>query len=152
MVKFELTLHATLQPALTRHATQEDSMSANRIAAYALSAAFATACFMPPAFAAPFDGAWRMHVVTTSGHCGKFNVGLAITRGRISSTSGSFALHRIRIDGLIADAAGHTRMTAVAGPRVAKGSGRFTRTAGNGKWSGSGPSGVCSGTWSAVRS
>jgi len=82
-------------------------------------------------------------VTTTSGHCGKIKVGLAISRGRISSTSGSFALHRIRIDGLISGAGGQTRMTAVAGPRVAKGSGRFIRSQGQGKWSGTGPSGVC---------
>ena len=124
----------------------------NRMYAYAFSAAFAIFCLAPPVSASPFDGSWNMLVTTTSGHCGKIKVGLAISRGRISSTSGSFALHRIRIDGLISGAGGQTRMTAVAGPRVAKGSGRFIRSQGQGKWSGTGPSGVCSGIWTAVRS
>ena len=70
----------------------------NRMCAYAFSAIFFLAS---PVGASPFDGSWNMLVTTTSGHCGKIKVGLAISRGRISSTSGSFALHRIRIDGLI---------------------------------------------------
>jgi hypothetical protein len=127
-------------------------MISNRMCAYALSAAFAILCLASPASASPFDGSWNMLVVTTSGHCGKIKVGLAVSHGRISSTSGSFALHRIRIDGLISGAGGQTRMIAVAGPRVAKGSGRFMRSQGSGKWSGTGPSGVCSGVWTAVRS
>jgi hypothetical protein len=117
----------------------------NRMYAYTFSAAFAILCLASPANASPFDGHWNMVVVTTSGHCGKIKVGLAISSGRIAATSGSFAFHRIRIDGLISGAGGRTRMTAVAGPRVAKGSGRFIRSQGQGKWSGTRPSGVCSG-------
>ena len=109
-------------------------------------------CLASPVSASPFDGSWNMLVTTTSGHCGKIKVGLAISHGRIAATSGSFALHRIRIDGLISNAGGQTRMTAVAGPRVARGSGRFMRSQGQGKWSGTGPSGVCSGVWTALRS
>ena len=39
----------------------------------------------------------------------------------------------------------------MAGPRQAVGTGRFTRVKGSGKWNGTGPSGVCSGVWTAVR-
>ena len=123
----------------------------NRMYAYAFSAAFVMFCRIARK-RLPVRRSWNMLVTTTSGHCGKIKVGLAISRGRISSTSGSFALHRIRIDGLISGADGQTRMTAVAGPRVAKGSGRFIRSQGQGKWSGTGPSGVCSCIWTAVRS
>jgi hypothetical protein len=42
-------------------------------------------------------------------------------------------------------------MNAVAGPRTAHGIGRFVRLRGGGKWTGTGPSGVCSGIWTAMR-
>jgi hypothetical protein len=119
--------------------------------AFALSTAFAILCCASPATAAKFDGNWDMFVMTTSGHCGKIKVGLAISKGRISSTSGSFAMHRIHVAGLISGS-GQTRMNAVAGPRIAKGTGRFTSSKARGKWNGTGPSGVCSGIWTAVRS
>jgi hypothetical protein len=133
--------------------THGSIMTGIRFTAFASLAALAFlsfASFAPPALAAPFDGSWSMLVVTTSGHCGRIKVGLAVHGGRISSTSGSFALHPIRVDGLISGS-GQTRMNAVAGPRVAKGVGRFTRAKAGGKWTGTGPSGVCSGVWSAVR-
>jgi hypothetical protein len=76
-------------------------MIGNRMRAFALSTAFAILCCASPATAAKFDGNWDMFVMTTSGHCGKIKVGLAISKGRISSTSGSFAMHRIHVAGLI---------------------------------------------------
>jgi hypothetical protein len=127
------------------------SMIGNRICAVALSAAFAILSFAPSAIAASFDGTWSMLVVTTSGHCGKIPVGLGISHGRIYSTSGSFVFHPIKLTGSVSGA-GHARIAAVAGPRVAKGSGRFSRSRAAGTWSGTGPSGICSGIWSATRS
>jgi hypothetical protein len=125
-------------------------MIGNRICAFALATAFAILCFAPPANGSPFDGSWKMSLVTTDGHCGVINVGLAIRGGRISSTSGKFVFRPIRIAGLISGS-GQTRMNGVAGPRKAKGVGRFTRVKGSGKWTGTGPSGVCSGYWVAAR-
>jgi len=121
-----------------------------RRCAFALSTAIVMICSAPPAIAAPFDGSWRMLAVTTSGHCGKIKIGLGIRRGQIQSTNGSFVFRRIRLIGRVAGS-GHARMNAVAGPRVAKGTGRFNRSRGSGTWSGTGPSGVCSGVWSAER-
>ena len=43
-----------------------------------------------------------------------------------------------------------TRAFLIAGPRQAKGFGRFTRAKGNGSWNGTGTSGVCLGYWIAV--
>lgn len=126
-------------------------MIGNRMCAFALSTAFAIICSAPPAIAAPFDGNWSMVAMTTSGHCGIIKVGLAISGGRISSTRGSFVFHRIKVAGSVS-ASGQTRMNAVAGPRTAQGIGRFSRSRGGGKWAGTGPSGVCSGVWSAIRS
>jgi hypothetical protein len=122
----------------------------NRMCAVALSAAFAILCFAAPAHAARYDGAWKMSLVTTNGHCGVINVGLAISGGRISATSGKFVWHPIHIAGLISGS-GHARMNGVAGPRQAAGTGLFARSQARGKWNGTGPSGVCSGYWVAVR-
>ncbi len=126
-------------------------MIGNRIRAFALSAAFAIVCSAPPALAAPFDGNWNMVLVTTSGHCGVINIGMAVNGGHISATSGKFVMHKISLAGLISGS-GATKINGVAGPRQAIGTGRFTRAKGVGKWNGTGPSGVCSGVWSAMRS
>ena len=52
---------------------------------------------------------------TTRGHCGKIPVRLGISRGRIYSTGGSFAFHRIRLAGRVS-ASGQVRMHTIAGP------------------------------------
>jgi hypothetical protein len=122
-----------------------------RNCAVALSTAFAIICSVPPAIAAQFDGNWSMVAMTTRGHCGKIPIGLGISHGVIYSTGGSFAFHRIQVAGRIS-ASGQVRMNAVAGPRVANGTGRFARSRGSGTWAGTGPSGVCTGVWSAIRS
>ena len=62
-------------------------MIGNRMRAFAFSAAFATFCFAAPALASPFDGSWKMQLVTTNGHCGVINIGVAITDGHITATS-----------------------------------------------------------------
>ena len=125
-------------------------MISNRMSAFALSAAIATLCFAAPATAAKFDGNWNMVLVTTNGHCGVINMGMAVNGGRISATSGNFVRHKIALAGLISGS-GATKITGVAGPRQAVGTGRFTQVKGSGKWNGTGPSGVCSGVWTAVR-
>ena len=125
-------------------------MIGNRICAFVLSTAFAIIASAPAA-AAPFDGGWNMALVTTGGHCGVIKIGMAVNRGHISATSGRFVMHRISLAGLISGS-GATKLTGVAGPRVANGVGHFTRSKGIGKWNGTGPSGVCSGIWTAVRS
>jgi hypothetical protein len=125
-------------------------MPANRLCAAVLAVSIA-ALAATAAIAAPFDGSWKMLVVTTSGHCGKIPVGLGISHGRIHSTSGSFVFHPIKLTGHVS-AAGQANLQAVAGPRIAKGTGRFSRSKGSGTWSGTGPSGLCSGVWTATRS
>ena len=125
-------------------------MIGNRLGAFALLTAFAIVCAAPPASAATFDGKWNMLAVTTNGHCGKIKIGLGIDRGRVYSTGGKFVFHKIQLAGRVS-AAGQARINAVAGPRIAKGTGRFSRSRGTGTWSGTGPSGLCSGVWTALR-
>jgi hypothetical protein len=125
-------------------------MISNRIYAFALSAA-AILGFVAPASAAKFDGNWSMTAVTTRGHCGVIPIGMAIKGGRIHSTGGSFAFYPIRLGGSVS-ASGSVALKAIAGPRIAHGTGRFNHVRAGGTWSGTGPSGRCSGTWSAERS
>jgi hypothetical protein len=126
-------------------------MIANRMCAFALSAAAAILFSVPPASAGKFDGNWSMTAVTTRGHCGVIPIGMGIKGGRIHSTGGSFAFYPIRLGGSVS-ASGSVSLKAVAGPRIAHGTGRFNRIGASGTWAGTGPSGRCSGTWSAERS
>jgi hypothetical protein len=121
----------------------------NGMRALALSAAFTLLSFAALAKSAPFDGSWNMVLVTTNGHCGVINIGVAVNGGH-SSASGKFVMHKIALAGLISGT-GQTKINGVAGPRQAIGTGRFTKVKGVGKWNGTGPSGVCSGVWTAVR-
>jgi hypothetical protein len=125
-------------------------MTGNRICAASSAAAFALLCFTASANAAPYDGNWKMSLVTTDGHCGVISVGLAIRGGHIQATSGKFVFRPIQIDGVVSGS-GQARMNGVAGPRKAAGTGHFSRASGKGKWNGVGPSGVCSGYWVATR-
>jgi hypothetical protein len=122
-----------------------------RMCAFTLLTAFVIICSAAPAIAAPFDGSWSMIAVTTSGHCGKIKIGLGISHGRIYSTSGKFVFRPIQLAGHVS-ASGQARINAVAGPRTAQGTGRFSRSQGSGTWAGQGPSGLCSGFWNAMRS
>jgi len=122
----------------------------NRMRAFALSTALAIICSATPAIAGKFDGSWNMVAETTNGHCGVIEIGLGISRGRIHSTSGYFAAYPIQLGGRISTS-GQARMMAVAGPRRAHGNGRFGRFRGRGIWTGTGPSGLCSGVWNANR-
>jgi hypothetical protein len=125
-------------------------MTGTRIFAFAVLAALASISTVAPATSATYDGSWNMVLVTTNGHCGQIRVGLDINGGRIKSTSGKFVMRPIHIVGHISGS-GATRMNGVAGPRKAEGTGHFNRVKGYGKWNGTGPSGVCSGIWTAVR-
>ena len=105
------------------------SMIGNRMRAFALWTAFAIICSAPPALAAQFDGNWNMVAVTTRGHCGRIPIGLGISRSRIYSTGGSFVSYPIQLSGRVSGS-GQVRMNAVAGPRIAHVTGRFSRFSG----------------------
>jgi hypothetical protein len=126
-------------------------MIGNRICAIALTAAAAIIGSAPSAIAAPFDGNWSVVAQTTRGHCGSIQFGLAISGGRIYSSGGSsYGGYPTQLGGRVSPS-GHVRVNAVAGPRSAYGAGRLGLYQGGGTWSGRGPSGACSGVWSATR-
>ncbi|HEY8247585.1 MAG TPA: hypothetical protein VIG38_09930 [Hyphomicrobium sp.] len=93
---------------------------------------------------AKFDGNWSITAVTTRGHCGTIPIGMGIAGGRIYSTGGSFAFYSISLGGRVSNS-GSVSLTAVAGPRVSHGTGRFSQVRGSGTGKGRGPSGLCSG-------
>lgn len=126
-------------------------MNSSRTGITAILIATAMLSTAGAAMAGRYDGSWSMVAETTRGHCGVINVGFAISRGRIQSSSGSFALNPIRLEGRVSSS-GRARLTAVTGPRIARGTGRFNGLRGRGIWSGTGPSGLCSGVWNANRS
>jgi hypothetical protein len=126
-------------------------MIGNRTCIFALSAASALLLSAAPTSAAKFDGSWDMTAVTTRGHCGVIPIGMGISGGRIHATGGSFAFYAISLGGSVSNA-GSASIKAVAGPRVALGTGRFVGQHAHGTWHGKGPSGLCSGYWSATRS
>jgi len=127
-------------------------MIGNRIYyAIALTAASAIIGSTASAKAAPFDGNWSVVAQTTRGHCESIRFGLAISGGRIYSGGGSYGGYPAQFGGRISPS-GHVRVNAMAGPRSARGAGRLGPYQGGGTWAGRGPSGVCSGVWSAYRS
>jgi hypothetical protein len=126
-------------------------MIGNRMCAIALTAASAIVGSAPAAIAASFDGNWRVVAQTTRGHCENIQFGLAINRGRISSAGGGYGGYPAQFGGRVSPS-GYTRVTAAAGPRTAYGTGRLGPYQGGGTWAGRGPSGGCSGVWSASRS
>jgi len=125
-------------------------MIGNRICAIALPAASAIIGFAATATAAPFDGTWSVVAQTTRGHCESMQFGLAISGGQIYSAGGFYGGYPVQFGGRVSSS-GHIRVIAVAGPRSAQGIGRLAPFQGGGSWAGSGPSGVCSGVWSAYR-
>jgi hypothetical protein len=110
----------------------------------------ALVCTALPASAGRYDGSWSMTAVTTKGHCGTIPIGMGVKGGRIYSTGGWFAFYPISLGGRVSGG-GRVNLKAIAGPRIAWGSGRFRGGQAGGKWHGRGPSGLCSGYWRASR-
>ena len=79
-----------------------------------------------------------MVLTTTNGHCGVIKMGMAVNGGHISATSGRFVSHKISLAGLISGS-GQTKINGVAGPRQAKGTGKFTKAKGGASASGTAP-------------
>ena len=100
--------------------------------------------------AAPYDGNWNVYAQTTRGHCESLQFGLVISGSRIYSGGGSYGGYDAQFGGDVSSS-GRVRITAMAGPRTAYGVGRLWSYQGSGSWAGRGPSGTCSGVWSASR-
>jgi hypothetical protein len=98
--------------------------------------------------ATPYDGQWSVTISTSRGDCGSNSLyGVNIRNGSVSYAGGAGAVVRGSVSG-----SGHVSVSVSQGQQSASGSGRLsTNGTGRGSWSGSGPTGRCSGSWSAQR-
>jgi hypothetical protein len=127
-------------------------MTSFRMWVAALLGAFAVASLSATstAMAASYDGYWTLVAQTTKGHCGVTRWGVAISGGRLYYPGGFFMGYPVGLGGTVAPS-GRTRVIVTAGPRVGRGAGQLGRVQGRGTWAGQGPSGTCSGIWTAAR-
>ena len=94
----------------------------------------------------PFDGIWTVLIVTTSGDCDRaYRYGISIVDGDVRYDGGV-----VNMSGRVAEN-GAVRVDLSTGSARASGSGRLTRNAGSGKWSGATSTSQCSGYWEATR-
>jgi hypothetical protein len=113
-----------------------------------LATAFAVSAFAnPSANAASFDGPWSVLVITKSGGCDQsYRYGLMIRGSSVSYLGGA----AVSVSGRVSPN-GHVNVNVSAGGQSAAGVGRLSAGRGSGTWRGQGPSGGCSGTWSATQ-
>ena len=111
-----------------------------------IATAFASAVSAAPsAQAGSFDGPWSVVVTTTQGSCDmSYRYGVMIRGGNVTYIGGG----AVSVSGRVS-ASGQVNVSVSAGGQSAHGSGRLSNGRGGGKWSGEGPQGACSGTWSA---
>ena len=94
-----------------------------------------------------FDGRWSVVIITDAGTCDRgYRYGVDIARGRISHAGDSGVL----VSGGV-DPRGHVFVSLRYGEAAAQGSGRLSRTAGEGRWQGASSGARCSGRWLAER-
>lgn len=94
-----------------------------------------------------FDGRWSVVIITDAGSCDRsYRYGLVVSRGRISYEGDSGVV----ISGGV-DRGGRVSVNLRYGDSAARGSGRLSRSAGEGRWHGASSSARCSGRWLAER-
>jgi hypothetical protein len=94
----------------------------------------------------PYDGAWSVLIVTSRGECDRaYRYGISIVDGRIVYDGGM-----VNMSGRVSGN-GSVYVTVSAGGARANGSGRLSRSAGRGSWSGYSGQNRCSGYWQAER-
>jgi hypothetical protein len=95
----------------------------------------------------PFDGSWTVSVAGRSGACagGNYAYNVQIVNGSVRYHGGD-----AQISGRVSGGGGVV-VRVVSGGSSAVGSGRLRGNSGGGTFRGSGPQGVCAGTWSGRR-
>jgi len=92
-----------------------------------------------------YDGQWTLTIMTERGACDStYHFVVDINNGIVSHPN------LVRLRGRVAKG-GSVRVTVAAAGKSASGSGRLTRTAGRGRWTGHSGSDRCSGSWSAQK-
>jgi hypothetical protein len=94
----------------------------------------------------PYDGAWSVLIVTQRGTCDRaYQYGVQIVDGNVTYRGGM-----VNFFGRVT-AKGAVRVTVSGGSSRADGSGKLTRTTGQGNWRGRSGKDACSGYWTAQR-
>lgn len=93
-----------------------------------------------------YDGSWSVLIVTQQGNCDRaYRYGVEIVNGRVIYNGGI-----VNMSGHVNSGGGVTVQVS-SGNGYANGSGRLSRSAGRGSWSGGSGSSACSGYWEAER-
>jgi hypothetical protein len=107
--------------------------------------ACATLVAVPASAATIYDGSWALTIRTTRGACDPtYNFQVNIRNGMI------FHPNLVRLRGRVTGK-GAVRVSVAVPGKFAAGSGRMTRNAGRGRWSGHSDNARCSGSWTAQR-
>src|SRR5712672_3453931 len=94
-----------------------------------------------------FDGRWSVVIITEAGACDRsYRYGLVVSRGRIYHEGDS----SVAISGGV-DPRGRVSVSLSYGQSAAQGSGRLSRSDGEGRWQGASSGSRCSGRWLAQR-
>lgn len=100
-----------------------------------------------PALAAPFDGNWRVLIVTEKGDCDRaFSYELGVADGKVHYRGAG----SVQVSGTVSPR-GAVRVNISYGEHGATGTGRIDANSGTGSWRGVGPNAECSGRWEAER-
>lgn len=114
------------------------------VLAVSLAAALTHATFVRAS--TKYDGAWSVVIYTASGPCDpSYRISGEITNGEIFYAYGS-----LEVKGHI-EPSGTTHVHVTAGNGHGEAHGHMTATHGSRTWSGDGPNGRCTGTWTATR-
>jgi hypothetical protein len=123
------------------------AMSLRRILLSTLVLLAATAPGSARSTQASFDGRWSVVIITDAGACERsYRYGLVVSRGRIYHEGDS----SVTISGGV-DPRGRVSVSLRSGQSDAEGSGRLSRSAGEGRWRGASSGSSCSGRWLAQR-
>jgi hypothetical protein len=123
------------------------AMSLKRIVLPALALLAATASGSARPIQSSFDGRWSVVIITDAGTCDRsYRYGLMVSRGRISAEGNT----GVAISGGV-DPRGRVSVSLQSGGASAQGSGRLSRSDGQGRWQGASSGAQCSGRWVAQR-
>lgn len=89
-----------------------------------------------------YDGRWSVVIETKRGACDSYRVGLDIVDGTVTYDGNPYG--RVSASGLI-------RVSGAMGGQQAQGTGRLSRTSGQGEWRALVNAGICDGHWMAER-
>src|ERR1700693_378482 len=96
---------------------------------------------------ASFDGRWSVVIITDAGTCDRsYRYGLVVSRGRMSYAGDSGVV----VSGGV-DPRGRVSVSRRSGQAAAQGSGRLSRSGGEGRWQGASSGARCSGRWLGER-